>query len=81
MADLEGYYSARTFYNPLNRPSASDANFSAATIYWQANVHIKEGHATVKFPHLGSTKNAVIEVEGITNTGRPIAATTCYMVE
>jgi len=81
MADLEGYYSARSFYNPLSSATGPVNNFSAATIYWQPNVVVKDGRAVVKYSHAGTSKTVQIEIEGLTDNGRPIVGQTLYTVE
>ncbi len=71
---LNGFYQARTFFKPSN-PKAADIR---TTIHWEPNIKTDAaGKATVSFNNSSATQGRVI-VQGITNTGLPVAVTASY---
>ena len=82
MADMVGYYKAREFYKPTRQEMNNNLDTRTNTIHWEPNITTNdEGEATVSFYNTVQAGNIRLVVQGITNTGIPLAATGTYNVK
>jgi len=79
VADVVGYYKARTFYSPAHNQPNTQPDLRT-TIYWQPNVIPNKGEATINFYNPDNKGKNHIIVQGITSNGIPLYATTTYII-
>jgi hypothetical protein len=78
--EIEGYYQARTFYEPLPNAKLS-MNDYRSTIHWQPDIKTDAaGKATVSFYNTLLPADVRVVVQGITDTGKPLVTATTYEV-
>ena len=79
--EIEGYYQARNFYEPLPGVKLSLTDYRT-TIHWEPNIKTDAtGKATVSFYNAVPQTDVRIVVQGITNSGIPLATTVRYEVK
>jgi hypothetical protein len=79
--DIPCYYQARTFYQPPPGAKPSVADYRT-TIHWEPNIKTDTtGKAKVSFYNAVPPANIRVIVQGISNSGQPVAATTVYSVQ
>ncbi len=79
--DINGYYNARVFYAPKYEVPNNKTDLRT-TIYWEPNITTdKNGEATVSYYNAEPKTNINILVQGITEKGIPVVATTSYIVK
>ena len=84
ITDINGYYEARKYYVPDF--AATTGNTTKAdlrsTIYWAPDVKTDaNGKATLTFNNSDTKTTVLVNVEGITDKGEPVAATVKYIVK
>ena len=81
MADMVGYYRSREFYKPrIEDPGNIDLRTN--TIHWEPNITTDAtGKATVSFYNTAQTGKVRVIVQGITNSGIPLATSAEYEVK
>ena len=81
MADMVGYYKAREFYKPrFEKPDEIDLRTN--TIHWEPDITTDAtGKATVSFYNTAQTGKVRVIVQGITNSGIPLATSAEYEVK
>ncbi len=69
----EGYYFARDFYHPDygSAFAGSEKLDFRSTLYWNPRVTTKEGDGSVSFFACDNATDYLIEIQGMTNDGRP----------
>jgi hypothetical protein len=78
--NVTGYYNARDFYKPVPsaRPALADYR---TTIDWEPNIKTDNtGHAAVSFYNGNLQGNVQVILQGISNTGTPVAVTAGYEI-
>lgn len=81
VADVSGYYKARTFYTPRYTQTNPLPDLRT-TLHWQPNVITNaNGEATVTYQNTNAGKSIRVVVQGITGNGVPVAATTSYVIK
>ncbi len=83
ITDVEGYYESRTFYAPTYLlTSEKSKQDTRTTIFWEPLVTTNaNGKATVSFFNADPKTKIKISVQGLSNKGIPVAATTEYSVK
>jgi hypothetical protein len=82
MADMVGYYKAREFYKPTQQEMNNNLDTRINTIHWEPDITTNEkGEASISFYNTAQAGNIRLVVQGITNTGIPVAATATYNVK
>jgi hypothetical protein len=83
--EIEGFYSARTFYSPNPEKSNADLDEKAAvrnTIYWNPYVHPdKSGNSTVNYFNNSVETKVKVNLEGITSNGIPVVKNIYYAIK
>lgn len=80
-AYVDGYYQARTFYEPKpgDKPSLNDYR---STIHWAPDIKTDAtGKATVSFYNAVPQGKIRLVAEGITQNGTPLTATSSYEIK
>ena len=81
VADVNGYYKARTFYTPRYNDTNTLSDLRT-TLHWQPNVITNaNGEATINIQNTNAAKTVRIVVQGMTDSGVPVAATTSYVIK
>jgi hypothetical protein len=79
--DVNGYYSARTFYAP-NYEYSSTKNDQRTTIHWEPMISTDEkGQATVSFYNADPKSKIRVVVQGLSEKGVPLSAVTSYTIK
>ncbi|WP_316783688.1 hypothetical protein [Pedobacter frigiditerrae] len=81
--NLNGYYTAKTFYSP-NYTSNNSSTFRdlRTTVFWAPLLKTNEkGEATVSFHNSDNKSSLVIKVDGITEKGEAITSKSSYKVQ
>jgi len=76
-----GYYQAREFYSPNYEVEKSEVPDYRSTLYWNPNIWLSKGKAQVSFYTSDEDNIYVIDVQGITSNGDPIARNYIFTVE
>ena len=83
--DIEGFYTARTFYVPDPAKPNPELDTQAAvrnTIYWNPYVHPdKEGNSTLNYYNTKVETKVKVALEGITATGIPVVKSIFYTIK
>jgi len=82
-ANVNGYYSQRTFYSPIyNSVNPGSKVDVRTTIYWHPNIKTDEnGSATVYFNNADPKTKVRIVAEGVTLDGLPISGSGGYEIK
>jgi len=80
--NLNGYYTARTFYSPnYNSPSTQNKDLRT-TVFWSPALKTNEnGEATVTYLNGDNKANILLKADGITDKGVAVSAKTTYKVQ
>ncbi|RVT74937.1 hypothetical protein EOD40_12245 [Flavobacterium sufflavum] len=83
--EIEGFYSARTFYSPdPQKPNLKLDNIAEVrnTIYWNPYVHPdKTGNTSVNYYNTKVETKVKVSLEGITGSGIPVVKNTYYTIK
>ncbi|OYX85583.1 MAG: hypothetical protein B7Y83_04230 [Flavobacteriales bacterium 32-34-25] len=83
--DIDGFYTARTFYVPDPAKPNQELDNQAAvrnTIYWNPYVHPdKTGNASVNFYNTKAETRVKVALEGITGSGIPVVKNVFYTIK
>lgn len=81
---FEGYFENRTFFKPLH-PQGADVSGKAdlrTTIHWEPQIRTDDtGNATISFYNADPKSKIQIIVQGVTDTGVPLAGSKTYIVK
>ncbi|UEG53059.1 hypothetical protein LLH06_19115 [Mucilaginibacter daejeonensis] len=82
-ARIEGYYEARTFYEPVyDNTRKNERPDTRPTLHWEPmGTTGATGNRTISFYNSDSKTNVRIVVQGITDTGVPVTAVRSYNVK
>ena len=78
--NITGYYQAKAFYLPRINKNFFDEN-PYSTIYWIPDLKTIHGQGNAQIFNRGGIGNYKIIVQGITNKGNPVNATTLYNIQ
>ena len=79
--DVSGYYNARTFYAP-NYEYSSTKSDQRTTIHWEPMIVTDaNGQATISYYNADPKSKIRVVVQGLTDKGIPITATTGYNIK
>ncbi|WP_295649599.1 hypothetical protein [uncultured Mucilaginibacter sp.] len=79
--DVSGYYNARTFYAP-NYEYSSTKSDQRTTIHWEPMIVTDaNGQATISYYNADPKSKIRVLVQGLTDKGIPITATTGYNIK
>ncbi|RZL49218.1 MAG: hypothetical protein EOP00_07445 [Pedobacter sp.] len=80
--NLNGYYTARSFYMPNYSNASTNNKDLRTTIFWAPSLKTNDkGEASVSFFNADNKGVMVIKADGITQTGTAVAAKTTYKVQ
>ena len=83
--ELEGFYTARTFYSPdpeKPNPELDKIATVRNTIYWNPYVHPdKAGNASVNYFNSSMETKVKVNLEGITGSGIPVVKNVFYNIK
>lgn len=79
---VEGYYSARTFYSPDYSKTNDAGPDTRTTLHWAPNIQTDgNGKTTVSFYNADPATTIRVNVQGVTEDGVPVAATLKYEIK
>jgi hypothetical protein len=84
IANLQGYYEARSFYKPVHNSTGFDSAKPDLrnTIHWEPVIKTDaNGQASITFYNADPKTNVRIVVQGVTTTGEPVSAVKAYEVK
>ncbi|KQM77206.1 hypothetical protein ASE74_18295 [Pedobacter sp. Leaf216] len=80
--NLNGYYTARTFYAPNYNSPATQNKDLRTTVFWAPSVKTNEnGMATITYFNGDNKTNIIIKADGITDKGVAVSAKAAYKVQ
>jgi hypothetical protein len=80
--NLNGYYTARTFYSPNYASPANQNKDLRTTVFWSPSVKTNEnGEATITYFNGDNKTDVLIKADGITDKGVAVAAKAGYKVQ
>ena len=80
--NLNGYYTARTFYSPNYASPASQNKDLRTTIFWSPSIKTNEkGEATIIYFNGDNKADILIKADGITDKGIAVSAKATYKVQ
>jgi hypothetical protein len=84
IVNIAGYLMSREFYTPRYESLNNTSNFSdlRSTIYWNPEIITDaSGKARIIFPLKSSATTLRLEIEGLTDNGKPVAGSFEYEVK